>query len=173
MRKILLLAVLIVSIATASFAQKNQSFSSGKFSIGIDPGIPVGSSSDFSSFVLGADIKYFLPAAQNFDVSLSAGYSVFLGKTDDDGGTSFSYPDLKAFPIKLAGRYNFNGRAGFFGEFGVGAAFIQDGGGTAFVYAPGVGYALDGGFEVGARYEGWSKNGTEGQIGFRLAYTFR
>lgn len=173
MRKILLLAVLIVSIATASFAQKNQSFSSGKFSIGIDPGIPVGSSSDFSSFVLGADIKYSLPAAQNFDVSLSAGYSVFLGKTVDIGGTSFNYSDLKAFPIKLAGRYNFNGRTGFFGEFGVGAAFIQDGGGTAFVYAPGVGYALDGGFEVGARYEGWSKNGTEGQIGFRLAYTFR
>ena len=173
MKKVLLLAGLIVSVATASFAQKSQSFTSGKFSIGIDPGIPVGSSSDFSSFVLGADIKYSLPAAQNFDVSLSAGYSVFLGKTVDIGGSSISYTDVKAFPFKLAGRYNFNGATGFFGEFGVGAAFITDGGGTAFVYAPGVGYALDGGFEVGARYEGWSKNGTIGQIGFRVAYSFQ
>ena len=173
MKKVSLLAGLIVSVATASFAQKSQSFTSGKFSIGIDPGIPVGSSSDFSSFVLGADIKYSLPAAQNFDISLSAGYSVFLGKSVDIGGSSFDYSDLKAFPVKLAGRYNFDGRTGFFGEFGVGAAFIQDGGGTAFVYAPGIGYTLDGGFEVGARYEGWAKSGTVGQIGFRLAYTFR
>jgi hypothetical protein len=173
MKKLLLLAVLIVSAATTCLAQKNQSFTTGKFSIGIDPGIPVGSSSDVSNFVLGADIKYSLPAAQNFDISLSAGYSVFLGKTVTIGGTQITYSDLKAFPVKLAGRYNFNGPVGFFGEFGVGAAFITDGGGTAFVYAPGVGYALNGGFEIGARYEGWSKNGTVGQIGFRLAYTFR
>lgn len=171
MKKVLLLAVLIVGIAATSFAQRSQSFTNGKFSIGIDPGIPVGSSSDFSSFVLGADVKYSLPAARDFDVSLSAGYSVFLGKNIP--GTSVNYSDLKAFPIKIAGRYKFNGATGFFGEFGVGAAFITDGGGTAFVYAPGIGYALNSGFEIGARYEGWAKDGTTGQIGFRLAYTFR
>lgn len=173
MRKILLLAVLIVSAATASFAQTSKSSSGGKFSIGVDPGLPVGNASDYSSFAIGGDLKYSIPAAQNFDVSLSAGYSVFIGKTIDIGGTSIKAGDLKAIPVKVAGRYNFNGPVGFFGEVGIGAAFIQDGGGTAFVYAPGVGYAMDGGFEVGVRYEGWSKNGTVGQIGLRLAYSFQ
>ena len=173
MRKLLLVAVLIVSVASASFAQTSKSSSGGKFSIGVDPGIPVGSVSDVSSFVIGGDIKYSLPAATNFDVSLSAGYSVFIGKTIDIGGTSVKVSNLKAIPVKLGGRYNFNGTTGFFGEFGVGAAFIQDGGGTAFVYAPGIGYAANGGFEIGARYEGWSKNGSIGQIGFRVAYSFQ
>jgi len=173
MRKILLIAVLIVSAASASFAQTSKSSSGGKFSIGVDPGLPVGSISDVSSFAIGGDLKYSLPAATNFDVSLSAGYSVFIGKTIDFLGQSVKVSSLKAIPVKVAGRYNFNGATGFFGEFGVGAAFIQDGGGTAFIYAPGIGYALDGGFEIGVRYEGWSKNGSIGQIGARLAYSFQ
>jgi hypothetical protein len=173
MRKILLIAVLIVSAASASFAQTSKSSSSGKFSIGVDPGLPVGSVSDVSSFAIGGDLKYSLPAATNFDVSLSAGYSVFIGKTIDVFGQSVKVSSLKAIPVKVGGRYNFNGATGFFGEFAVGAAFIQDGGGTAFVYAPGIGYALDGGFEIGVRYEGWSKSGSIGQIGARLAYSFQ
>lgn len=173
MRRILLIVVLIVSAASASFAQTSKSSSGGKFSIGVDPGLPVGSVSDVSSFAIGGDLKYSLPAATNFDVSLSAGYSAFLGKTIDFGGQSVKLSSLKAIPVKVGGRYNFNGATGFFGEVGIGAAFIQDGGGTAFVYAPGIGYALDGGFEVGVRYEGWSKNGSIGQIGLRLAYSFQ
>jgi hypothetical protein len=173
MRKILLLVVLIVSAAAASFAQTSKSSSGGKFSIGVDPGLPVGSVSDASSFAIGGDIKYSLPAATNFDVSLSAGYSVFIGKSIDIGGSSVKIGDLKAIPVKVAGRYNFSGTTGFFGEVGIGAAFIQDGGGTAFVYAPGIGYAADGGFEAGVRYEGWSKNGSIGQIALRLAYSFQ
>jgi hypothetical protein len=173
MRKILLLAVLIVSTVTVSFAQTKKSTGEGTFSIGIDPGIPVGNASNFSSFAFGGDLKYSLPVATNFDISLSAGYDVFIGKSVTIGGTSGNYADLKGFPVKLAGRYNFNGATGFFGEVGFGAAFIQDGGGTAFLYAPGVGYAFNGGLEVGVRYEGWSKNGTISQIGLRLAYSFR
>lgn len=173
MRKVLLLAVLIVSTVTVSFAQASKSKDRGKFSIGIDPGLPVGDASNYSSFAIGGDLKYALPAATNFDVSLSAGYDVFIGKTVTIGGFSATAGNVKGIPVKLAGRYNFNGSTGFFGEFGVGAAFIQDGGGTAFVYAPGVGYALDGGFEVGVRYEGWSKNGTVSQIGLRLGYSFQ
>ncbi len=174
MRKFLLLAALMVGVAFTSFAQNSKkSDNTGKFSIGVDPGLPVGDASDISSFAIGGDLKYAIPAAENFDVSLSAGYSVFIGKSIDIAGQSVKIGDLKAIPVKLAGRYNFNGPVGFFGEVGLGAAFIQDGGGTAFLYAPGVGYAADGGFEVGVRYEGWSKNGTISQIGLRVAYSFQ
>lgn len=177
MKKILLLLVVLSAAAFNSFAQSSKSDGSGKFSIGIDPGLPVGDASNGYSFAIGGDLKYSLPAAENFDVSLSAGYQTFIGKTitiDFDGqSASGKVPSLKAIPVKLAGRYNFNGSTGFFGEVGLGAAFIQDGGGTAFLYAPGIGYAMDGGFEVGVRYEGWSKNGTFSQIGLRVAYSFQ
>lgn len=168
MKKSLLLIVVLSALAFNTFAQSSDN-SGGKFSIGIDPGLPVGDASDVSSFAIGGDLKYSMPAAENFDVSLSAGYTAFLGKTID----GFKLPSIKGIPVKLAGRYNFNGPTGFFGEVGLGAAFIQDGGGTAFLYAPGIGYAMDGGFEIGVRYEGWSVHGgTFSQVGLRLAYSF-
>jgi hypothetical protein len=177
MKKILLLLVVLSAAAFNSFAQSSKGDGSGKFSIGVDPGLPVGNASDVSSFAIGGDLKYSLPAAENFDVSLSAGYTTFIGKTVtiDFNGQSVSgkASDIKAIPVKLGGRYNFDGASGFFGEVAFGAAFIQDGGGTAFLYAPGIGYAMDGGFEVGLRYEGWSKNGSFSQIGLRVAYSFQ
>jgi len=173
MKKILLLLVVLSAVAFNSFAQLSKSDDGGKFSIGVDPGLPVGDASNISSFTIGGDLKYSLPAAENFDVSLSAGYQTFLGKSVTIDGESFKYGSLKGIPVKLAGRYNFDGSTGFFAEVGLGAAFIQDGGGTAFLYAPGIGYAMDGGFEVVVRYEGWSKNGSISQIGLRVAYSFQ
>ena len=176
MRKLLLAFAMLAGTVFGSFAQNTKPYNKpdgGKFSIGVSPGIPVGDASNYSSFAIGGDLKYSLPVATNFDVSLSAGYCVFIGKSITVGGVSGTYSNVKGIPVKVGGRYNFNGATGFFGEVGFGAAFIQDGGGTAFLYAPGVGYALDGGFEVGVRYEGWSKNGTVSQIALRLAYSFR
>lgn len=149
-----------------SFAQTSSTKDGGKFSIGVDAGLPVGSASDYSNFVIGGDLKYSLPVATNFGVSLSAGYSSFLGKTIDGFKTS----DLKAIPVIVGGRYTFTG--GFYGEAQFGAAFVQDGGGTAFVYAPGISYAWSNGLEDGVRYEGWSKNGTVGQMALRIVYSF-
>lgn len=162
MKKILLTMTVIGMSLIHSYAQTSPAKNSGKFSIGLDAGLPIGSASDYSNFAIGGDLKYALPAATNFDVSLSAGYSAFLGK---DGA-----PSLKAIPVKAGGRYNFSG--GFFTEAQLGAAFVQDGGGTAFVYAPGIGYAFGGGLEAGVRYEGWSKNGTVSQVALRIAYSF-
>ena len=172
MKKILLLLVVVSAFAYNSYAQTSKD-ATGKFSIGIDPGLPVGDASNGSSFAIGGDLKYAMPVAQNFDVSLSAGFTTFIGKTVNSGGFSVKYNNLNAIPVKIGGRYNFEGTNGFFGEFAFGAAFIQDGVGTAFIYSPGVGYALDGGFEVGVRYEGWSKNGTVSQIGLRVGYNFQ
>ncbi len=166
MKKILFTLAVIGMAAFRSFAQTTTSKDGGKFSIGVDAALPVGSVSDYSNFAIGGDLKYSLPAATNFDVSLSAGYTAFLGKTID----GYKSSDLKAIPVKFGGRYTFTG--GFFGEAQFGAAFIQDGGGTAFVYAPGIGYAFAGGLEAGVRYEGWSKNGTISQIALRVAYSF-
>ncbi|TWR27051.1 hypothetical protein FPZ42_08440 [Mucilaginibacter achroorhodeus] len=153
-------------IAGTAFTASAQSSSSGHFSIGFDGGFPVGSSSDVYSVVLGGNLKYEQPIASATYFTVSAGYSSLKVK-DVFGGGSLGY-----VPLKAGIKYYFNG-AGFYGEGQLGAAIsTESGGGTAFAYSPGIGYTIDGGFDLGVRYEGWSKNGTFSQIGFRVGYNF-
>lgn len=182
MKKILLLSVLICLISGKLFAQNSSAGTSegGKFSIGIDAGLPVGTSHDVYSFAIGGDIKYASQVAPDFAVSISGGYTELIGKTFSynysDANSSVSFggttSNIGVIPVKVGGRYTANGTTGFFIEGQVGAAFITQHVGTAFIYAPGIGYSFAGGFEAGARYEGWVKDGTIGQVALRLAYSF-
>jgi len=178
MKKILLCAALLCAISAKLFAQTSSD--DGKFSIGVNAGLPIGSSNTpFYSFIIGGDLKYSMPIATNLSVSLSAGYSNIFGKTftqtySSDGFSetvSGKTPSLGAVPVKVGLRYS-QDVVGFFGEVQAGATFLTRGGGTAFAYAPAVGYAFDGGIEAGVRYEGWAKNGTFSQIALRVAYSF-
>ena len=56
-----------------------------------------------------------------------------------------------------------------------GSAFgTNSGSGTSFVYSPAVGYAWSNGLDLGAKYEGLSKDGSNtGYVGLRLAYGFK
>ena len=173
MKKILLALAIIAGTACTTFAQ-TQSGDSGKFSIGVDAGLPLGNIHNYSSFVLGGSIKYELSIAPSTWFTISAGYENFLYKS--------GYKDnLKAFgidrsgagfiPVKAGIKYYIQN--GFFAEGQLGAAFsTYKGDGTAFVYSPGIGYTFDGGFEAGVRYEGFSKGGTINQLALRLAYRF-
>lgn len=161
-------------LAGAAFGAKAQTNDGGKFNIGIETGIPLGNASDISSIALGASLKYELPIVQKTYFTISAGYSEFL--------YSGSYKDfLREYgvtksssgfvPLKAGIKYYFS--PNFFGEAQAGAAISTDqGGGTAFAYAPGVGYSFNGGFEFGVRFEGWTHDGSLNQVGFRLAYRF-
>lgn len=168
MKKLLLVLAIVGGAAFSSFAQ-TKSGDSGKFSIGAEAGLPVGDAHNIYSSVFGGSIKYELPIAESTLFTISAGYNSFqlksefkdLGLRSSDG----------AIPVKAGIKYYLN--QGFFAEGQLGAAFsTESGGGTAFVYSPGIGYTFDGGFEAGVRYEGWSHDGTVSQIGLRLAYRF-
>lgn len=185
MKKIFLLSALLCLISCKLFAQistggGSSSSSPSGFSIGVDPGVPVGSASDASSFAIGGDLKYSYPVADNLSVSLSAGFTELLGKTVtetvSDGTSTITVSgkvaNLSVIPVKLGAKYCADGTTGFFGEVQFGAAFVSQGGGTAFAYAPGIGYAFDGGLEAGVRYEGWAKSGTLSQVALRIAYSF-
>jgi hypothetical protein len=170
MRRILLLAVLIVSAASASFAQTSKSKDEGKFSIGLEAGLPIGDASDAYNFVIGASVKYEYPVAPSLYVTGSVGYNAFLTKSAlKDLGAKSSYGFI---PLKAGLKYYI--QDGFFAEGQLGVVFsTESGGGSAFAYSPGIGYSFDGGFEAGVRYEGWPKDGaTTSQIGLRLAYRF-
>ncbi|WP_419701156.1 hypothetical protein [Mucilaginibacter sp. NFX135] len=173
MKKVLLALAIIAGTAFTTFAQ-TKSGDSGKFSIGVDAGLPLGSTKDISSFAIGGSLKYELPIATGTLFTISGGYTRFLYKSEfkdalkalgvNKSGEGF-------IPVKAGIKYYIEN--GFFAEGQLGAVFsTESGGGTAFAYSPGVGYTFDGGFEAGVRYEGWSHNGTISQVALRLAYCF-
>jgi hypothetical protein len=171
MKKILLVMLALGSITFSCFAQK---IGDSKFSIGLEAGLPVGSTSDVSSFTFGASFKYDKPIATKTDLTLSAGYIYLPYKNDitiAHVGSITTNSGEGFVPLKIGLKYFFCGS--LYGEGQVGAAIsTQSGGGTAFAYAPGIG-VLFGGADLGVRYEGWTKNGnTIGQIALRIAYSF-
>ncbi|MES2062674.1 MAG: outer membrane beta-barrel protein [Bacteroidota bacterium] len=171
MKKFLLALVLLSGAAFSSFAQTSKD--GGKFSIGLEAGLPVGNYKDISSFVIGGSLKYDHPIAEGTFLTLSAGYSKFLSN-DDAKALDLKFSGI---PVKVGVKYFF--AESFYGEAQVGAAFTKTSVGsqsnskTAFAYAPGIGYNLGGGVDIGVRYEGWSLNGgTASQVAARLAYSF-
>jgi hypothetical protein len=166
MKKILLTLAVLGGVVLGSFAQ-SKSDGGGKFSLGLEAGLPVGSTSTFYNFVIGGSLKYDMPIATGTAFTVSAGYSSFMGKTI--GATKVASAGF--VPFKAGLKYWF--ADAFYGEAQVGAVFsTQSGGGTAFAYSPGIGYKFSDAVDLGIRYEAWSKNGTTGQIGARLAFSF-
>lgn len=169
MKKFLLAVVLLSGAAFSSFAQSKDS---GKFSIGLEAGLPVGDVKNLSNFAIGGSLKYDHPIAENTFITGSAGYTKFLS---NDDAKSIGYK-LYAIPVKVGVKYFF--AESFYGEAQVGAAFANEkvagvsNSTTAFAYSPGIGYAFGGGVDLGVRYEGWSKNGTISQVAARLAFSF-
>jgi hypothetical protein len=172
MKKVLLLLTVLCGLSISSFAQSSKE--GGKFSIGVEAGVPLGDYKDVTNFVIGGSLKYDHPIAEGTFVTLSAGYSKFLSN-DDAKADGFKFYGI---PVKAGLKHFF--AEGFYGEAQVGAAFTKtsvEGFGstskTAFAYAPGIGYAFGGGVDLGVRYEGWSlSGGTASQIAARLAFSF-
>ena len=169
MKKILLLLVVLCAVAFNTFAQMSKSDNVGKFSIGIDPGLPVGSASDAYTFGLGIDLKYDIPVATSTFFNVSAGYTALFTKSAlKDLGAKSTYGFV---PVKVGIKYYVDDA--FFVEGQIGATFsTESGGGTAFAYAPGVGYKFSDAVEGGIRYEGWSHDGSLSQIALRIAFSF-
>jgi len=170
MKKVLLATLLFLGVAATSFAQDG-----GKFSVGVEAGLPVGDGSKTQSFAIGGSLKYDIPIADALAFTISAGYTSFQGKTTtvSSGANSLTikYPAAGFVPVKAGIKYFL--AESFYGEVQVGAAFsTQSRGGVAFAYSPGIGYKFSDVLDLGVRYEGWSKNGTVSQIGARLGFSF-
>ncbi len=162
MKKVLLATMLFVGIAVSGFAQKGSNFS-----VGLEAGLPIGSTSNAYTVAIGGSLKYEAPIATGTSFTLTAGYTSFQGKTI---GT-FKVPAAGFVPVKAGIKYFL--ADSFYGEAQVGAAFsTQSGGGTAFAYSPGIGYKFSDVIDLGVRYEAWSKSGTVSQIGARLGFSF-
>jgi hypothetical protein len=168
MKKLFLLTAVAGLFA---FSSVNAQTKSPKLSLGAEFAFPIGDFGDFYNFGYGGSLQYQHPVAENLLVTGSAGYTNFqskeiLGVKVNSG----------AIPVKAGARYYFG--ENFFAAGELGAAIgTEKGDKTGFVYSPGVGVEFPvsdkGGIEIGARYEGWSKNGgTSSFIGLRAAFNF-
>ncbi|MBD1364182.1 hypothetical protein IDJ77_10210 [Mucilaginibacter sp. ZT4R22] len=161
MKKILLAILFAGSTAATCLAQKNSD--AGKFSIGLELGLPTDDGVLFATRAIGGSLKYDIPISTGTFFTLSSGYTSLRGK---DG-----WPAVGFIPLKAGLKYYLY--KGFYGEGQAGAVLCtKSGGGTGFVYAPGVGYSFPGGFDIGARYESWSQYDTISQVSLRLGFSF-
>lgn len=169
--KKLILSLAIITIATLSAsAQTDKSSSSSqlKVDIGVTGGIPMGSFGDSYSFGIGGYAKGSYNVAENLDLTLTADYKSFSGKTFDVGGQSFKAPSLGLFSALFGATYGMEG--GFHIDAGLGLGAINNGGGTGFAYRAGVGYLVNDVIDITANYNGISKNGTLSYVGFGVGY---
>lgn len=168
MKKLFLLTAVAGLFA---FSSVNAQTKSPKLSLGAEFAFPIGDFGKVSDFGYGGSLQYQHPVAENLLVTGSAGYLNFQSKDFGLGKVNSG-----TIPVKAGARYYFG--ENFFAAGEVGAAIsTEKGGKTGFIYTPGVGVEFPvsdkGGIELGARYEGWSKNGgTSSFIGVRAAFNF-
>ncbi|WP_410222394.1 outer membrane beta-barrel protein [Pedobacter sp.] len=173
MKKILLSLAFVATLGFAANAQnkKDPAMSGSKIGVGADFAFPMGSFGDFYNFGVGGSLNYQAPIASKLNFVGEAGYLSFTTKKDAFGNTFSS----GSIPVKAGVRYFI--AENFYGQAQLGAAFsTETGGGTAFLYAPTLGVefpvANKMAVDFGARYEGWSNNGTTSFIGLRAALNF-
>lgn len=177
MKKLILLTAVagFFAFSNVNAQTKDVGMTGTKLGIGADFAFPMGDFGKVTDFGYGGSLGVQFPVANKINITGSAGYLSFKNK-DEFGGASFG-----TIPVKAGARFFVAENFYIGGELG--AAFpTEDGGKTAFAYAPGVGIefpvADNGAIELGARYEGWSgkdildRSVTSSFLGLRLAYNF-
>jgi hypothetical protein len=167
MKKVILFTVMVVGLSAAGFAQKDGL----KFSVGPELALPIGNFSNGWSFGIGATAQIEKSLQDKLYGTATGGIVFYNGKSVGNG---LKNEGIAIIPIRVGAKYFLTD--GVYGAFQVGLGFINKGIGTAFAYSPQVGYefqtksgkAVDAAF----KYDGYSKNGTLGEIAFRLAYIF-
>ena len=173
MKKLFLLTAIVGIFAfTNASAQKDAAMSGPKLGIGADFAFPMGDWKDAGmNFGFGGSLLYQHPVAPNLNLTANAGYINFQTKDLPLVGKL----NAGFIPVKVGARYFV--AENFYVNGELGAVFgTEDGAGTAFAYSPGLGIefpvADKSSIDLGARYEGWSKNGTSSFIGIRAAFNF-
>ncbi len=172
MKKLFLSLALIAGLGFAANAQtKDPAMNGSKIGVGVDFAFPMGDFGDFMDYGVGGSLNFQAPIANKLNFVGEAGYLSFTSK--EVLGQTYN---SAAIPLKAGVRYFL--AENFYAQGQLGAAFAtgDNNSGTAFVYAPSVGVefpvsnkmAID----FGARYEGWSNNGTSSFIGLRAALNF-
>ncbi len=160
----LILCLIIIFLTTNIYAQ-NKEARPLRLGFGLNVGLPT--TSGFT-FALGGDLKLQKYVSGNTSATLTAGYTKFMVNSNYIGSA------FTIIPIKV-GLKSFTAKNVYLaGEAGAGLPMQTKTQKTAFLYALGLGYALDNGLDLGIKYEEVNfKNFNVGQIALRIAYGFK
>jgi hypothetical protein len=188
--KISTLVLAFAGLASGAFAQtsttKTTTSNGVILSVGVDGGIPTGTLNNTYDWNFGGSVQADIPLLPHqLFVTVNAGYDNFFGKKNING-TGINATDIQLLPVKAglkyfpAGNFYIQGEAG--AAFLLNKSSLNDDNGTAFVYAPQVGYQFPLGgksfIDAGVRYEATTKfnsaisNSTVNFVGLRVAYAF-
>ena len=157
MKKIILGAVVLFTVVSAKAQSSNL-----KFGIGLDLGIPAHNLGG-SSIAAGADLMAEYGISKEVALTGDVGYTALFAK---NGGKTTNIIPLRA-------GLRFYPGSNFFIGGKIGAGFLSGNGSvTTTAYSLGGGFKIDKQLELGASYDGYSKNGTVGLVNFRLGYFF-
>jgi hypothetical protein len=161
---------MMVALGT-SFLAMAQTDSKFKFSFGPELSLATGAFSDTHSFGIGASVQAEVLLQEHLYGTATFGLISYNGKSYGSG-TKFKGETF--LPLRVGAKYFLSG--GVYGALQAGVAFLNNGGGTAFAYSPQLGYEFktktDKAIDASFKYDGYSKNGTLGAVGVRIAYIF-
>ncbi|WP_442795373.1 hypothetical protein [Pelobium manganitolerans] len=149
---------------SGAFAQTNDVDHPTRLSVGVGIGVPT--KSYMGDVVLAPDLRVQHDLSNRTSLTLTTGYYGFVGGPDGN-------PQSDLIPLKAGAKFFFGNT--FYVQREVGAAFgTRDGAGTAFAWAPSLGYANNK-WDLALRYEGFEyKNDvSNGMVAVRLAYAFK
>ena len=168
MKKIIVLMVVAVCTSCMLMAQSDSKF---RFSVGPELSFASGSFSDSHSIGIGGTAQAEVSLQEHLYGTATFGLISYNGKSS---GAGYKYKGETILPLRVGVKYFLSG--GIYGAAQLGVGFLNNGGGTAFAYSPQIGYEFktksDKALDATFKYDGYSKDGTIGAIGFRLAYVF-
>jgi hypothetical protein len=162
---ILAFSTFVYAQDTYTSAKKTSANKTFIASIGIEPTIPVGNFSDFSSFGLGGSLQGEIKPGRRVGITASAGFIDYFGKTVN----GVELDDFKYWPVLGGLKLYMSDKAYIHGQGGPG--FGTNGLGTSFWYGAGIGFNLGRAMNAEFKYTGWKQNevsttgGTEGTPG--------
>ncbi len=170
MKKLLVFTAMMVGLTSIGYAQKD----GFKFSVGAELGLATGSFKNSHSVGIGGSAQVEVPLQERLNAVAYGGILVYNGKSIA-GQSNAKYTGQTIIPVRIGVKYFLAG--GVYGAFQTGLGFLGNYySGTAFAYSPQVGYEFktksDKAIDATFKYDGYSKNGSFGMYGIRLAYIF-
>lgn len=173
MKSKLLLFVMLFVLAVSVNAQTKDA-KPLKIGVGAMVGLPMGDMKDVASLAYGVDLMGEYAVAPSFGLTLSIGYVDFSKKSDfkameDELGIKFK---LGMIPVLAGAKYYFSDQ--IYGSAQVGLSFgTESGAGSAFTFAPGIGYKISENFDLLLKYQTASKDGSSNSfLGLRAGLSF-
>ena len=175
MKKLLLVTIVALSVVTVN-AQKHVAASSPIiFSIGVEPSLPIGAFHDIGySFGIGGSLQGEYKAADDFGITLNAGYMNYSAKDYTINGVTFNGGSFGIVPVMAGFKYYFSPKVYGHGQLGVSIG-TSSGASSNFTYSPGIGFYVSDNIDLLLKFtgiSGGSGGGSLNSIGARLAYNF-